>query len=62
MDFYVDEVPDDLEFLNQTPESVCHNGHEECSFRHGGPCWQYECTCETTGRCRSCAPTPTRVP
>ena len=56
MRFTVEEVPADLEFLNHKPTEVCCNGHEECSYRHQGPCWQHPCTCETTGNCLSCAP------
>lgn len=55
MQFEVEEPNETTtNFFEQEPEWPCHNGHEECSYRPGGPCWQFECTCETTGRCRSC--------
>lgn len=57
MNFTVDNpTAEESSFFEQDPWAVCHLGHEECSVRTGGPCWQYSCTCETTGQCMSCVP------
>lgn len=58
MTFYVEEPsPEIATFFERDPEWPCKYGHEECSFRSGGPCSRPEegpCTCETTGVCARC--------